>query len=113
MATKRKKIPLDVKQQVLHESGFQCANPCCRRPLTLDIHHIECVADNGSNDPHNLLALCPNCHTDHHKNIIPLKSIRAWKMLAISLNEGLGRRAIDILLALDKTGPLMIDGEGA
>ena len=112
MAAVRKKIPLDVKQHILHETGFQCANPNCRRPLTLDIHHLQSVADDGSNDPQNLIALCPNCHADHHRGIIPLKSIRAWKMLSIALNEGLGRRSIDILLALDKTGPLMIDGEG-
>lgn len=113
MGTRHKKIPLDIKQHVLHESGFFCANPSCRQILTLDIHHLQSVAEDGSNDPQNLIALCPNCHAAHHKSIIPLKSIRAWKMLAISLNEGLGRRAIDILLALNKAGPLMIDGEGA
>lgn len=115
MSRARKKITQDVKQQVLHETGFQCANPNCRTPLTLDIHHLDKVSDGGSDDPENLIALCPNCHARHHRGHIPRESIRAWKMLAISLNEGLGRRSLDILLALDKTDShsLMIDGEGA
>jgi hypothetical protein len=113
MAPRRKSIAIDVKQQVLHESGFQCANPACRRPLTLDIHHLEKVADGGSNEPHNLIALCPNCHADHHRNIIPQESVRAWKMLLVSLNEGIGRRSMDVLLTLNKVPSLMVSGEGA
>lgn len=109
----RKKVTVDIKQQVLHETGFQCANPNCRATLTLDIHHLVPVSDTGTNDPANLIALCPNCHSRYHRGPIPLESIRSWKMLAIALNEGLGRRSLDILLALDKTGPLMSDGTGA
>lgn len=109
----RKKVTQDVRQRVLHETGFQCANPNCRATLTLDIHHLVQVSDAGLDDPANLIGLCPNCHARHHRGPIPRESIRAWKMLAISLNEGLGRRSLDILLALDKTGSLMSDGEGA
>lgn len=112
MSTRRRRLPLDIKQIILHESGFQCANPNCRHTLTLDIHHLDSISDGGTNDPQNLIALCPNCHAGFHRGDIPKASIRAWKLLAVSLSEGLGRRAVEVLLALDKTGPLMIDGDG-
>ncbi|MCP5450830.1 MAG: HNH endonuclease, partial [Gammaproteobacteria bacterium] len=75
MATKRKPIKVDIKHQVLHESGYKCSNPVCRTILTLDIHHLEYVSKNGDNTPDNLLALCPNCHALHHKGIIPDNSL--------------------------------------
>ena len=112
MTKKRKSIPIDVKRLVLHEGGYKCANPVCRTPLTLDIHHIEYVSDGGTNDPNNLLALCPNCHTLHHSGIITSESIRSWKMLLLSLNEGFDRRSVDLLLALKELGPHYVDGGG-
>jgi len=112
MANRRQPIPLETRQQVLHEAGYRCGNPGCRTILTLDVHHLDHVVDGGSIEPSNLLALCPNCHSLHHKGHIPRKSIRAWKMLILSLNEGLDRRALDILLALEKVDHLMVSGEG-
>lgn len=112
MTKKRKVIPVDIKKLVLHEAGYKCANPVCRTILTLDIHHIEYVSDEGGNDPSNLLPLCPNCHTMHHKKIIPAESIRSWKMLLLSLNDGFDRRSIDLLLALKKLGAHQVYGDG-
>ena len=112
MTNRRQPIPLETRQQVLHEAGYRCSNPACRTILTLDIHHLDHVAEDGSNEPSNLLALCPNCHSLYHKGDIPRKSVRAWKMLLLSLNEGLDRRALDILLTLEKVEHLMVSGEG-
>ena len=106
MAKKRRSIPVDVQHLVLHEAGYKCANPVCRTILTLDIHHLVPVADDGGNAPDNLLALCPNCHALHHRAEIPADSIRAWKMLLLALNEAYDRRSVDLLLALDKCGAL-------
>ena len=80
--------------------------------LTLDIHHIEYVADGGGDGQENLLPLCPNCHSLHHKGHIPKASLRAWKLLLLALNEGFDRRSVDALLALDALGGVMLWGDG-
>jgi 5-methylcytosine-specific restriction endonuclease McrA len=90
--TARTKIPSDIRQLVLHEAGYHCANPNCRTVLTLDIHHIEYVSQEGSNEPSNLLPLCPNCHALHHSGVISLNSVRTWKMLLLALNEAFDKR---------------------
>jgi hypothetical protein len=112
MAYKRRAVSFETKQQVLHEAGYRCSNPACRTILTLDVHHLDRIADDGTNEACNLLALCPNCHSLHHKGHIPTTSVRAWKMLLLSLNEGLDRRALDVLLTLAKVDNLMVCGEG-
>ena len=112
MPPKRKPPPLDVKRLVLHEAGYKCSSPVCRNILTLDIHHLVPVAKKGDNSPDNLLALCPNCHALHHQGKIPEESLRAWKMLLLSLNEAFDRRSIDLLLALDRVGRLYVSGDG-
>jgi hypothetical protein len=78
----------------------------------LDIHHLDYVSEGGTGSRENLLALCPNCHSLHHKGHIPQESLRAWKMLLLALNEGFDRRSIDILLALDELKGIMLWGDG-
>jgi hypothetical protein len=112
MAGKRKHIPVDVRYQVLHESGFKCGNPVCRMVLTLDIHHLVQVSDGGQNDPHNLLPLCPNCHSLHHGGHIPEQSLRAWKLTLLALNEAFDRRSVDVLLALGAAKRIFCSGDG-
>lgn len=109
---KRKSIPLSTRMALLHESGFCCSNPNCRTLITLDLHHIDYVSNGGSDEPINLIALCPNCHSRHHSGIIPEDSIRTWKMLLLSLNEGHNKSSIDILLALDQLKEIRVQGEG-
>ena len=112
MPVKRKSISIETKLLVLHEAGYKCSNPTCRTIITLDIHHMEYVSEGGDNIPSNLLALCPNRHSLHHKNHIPSDSIRAWKMLQLTLNEAFDKNSIDILLALDYIGGVIITGDG-
>jgi len=107
---RRKTIDIATRREVLHEAGYRCANPGCRGIITLDIHHIEYVSDGGGNGAENLLPLCPTCHALHHSGQIPRESIRAWKMLLLSLNNGFSKVAVDFLLALDHLGskPLLV-----
>jgi hypothetical protein len=113
MATKRKALPVEIRQIVLHEAGYKCAIPTCRHVLTLDIHHLVYVSDGGPDTPENLLPLCPNCHALHHAGHIPPASLRAWKMLLLTLNEAFDRNSVDILLALDKQGDIRrLSGDG-
>ncbi len=111
MAT-RKKVPVDARSIVLHECGYKCANPACRMVLTLDVHHLERISDEGSNEPSNLLPLCPNCHSPHHSGRIPLVSVRAWKHLLLAMNHAFDKRLIDLLLALRKLEAVFVSGDG-
>lgn len=108
----RTSIPIATQRLVLHEAGYKCANPICRGILTLEIHHLDYVAEDGSNEPDNLLPLCPNCHSLHHHGSIPKASLRSWKTLLLSLNEAFDRRSVDLLLALDKLKELFVSGDG-
>jgi len=112
MASKRRSLPIDVRHQVLHEAGYKCANPVCHHILTLDMHHLIPVSDKGPNTADNLLPLCPNCHAMHHRGEILQESVRAWKMLLLSLNEGYDRRSIEVLLTLGELGELYVSGDG-
>ena len=94
-----KSVSKITKQLVLLEAGFKCANPRCRHIITLEVHHIVWVKDGGGNEPDNLLALCPNCHSLHTAGHIPQSAIRAWKSLLVSLNNP-NRLSADLLLLL-------------
>lgn len=108
----RKSLPVNVRKLVLHESGYRCGNPACPSILTLDIHHLETVEDNGADEPDNLLPLCPNCHALHHKGEIPVESVRAWKMLLLTINEAYDRKTLGVLMALSKVGDVYVSGDG-
>ena len=98
--TRRQDIAEATKREVLTEAGYRCAIPRCRTTLAIDLHHLVRVTDGGGNEAANLLALCPNCHALHHRGIIHAESIQVWKGLLVSLNEGIGRDAKDLLLLL-------------
>ena len=97
----RKKVSDTVRDAVLIEAGYKCANPTCRQILVVDIHHIQEVREGGGNDPDNLLALCPTCHALIHREGINRRAVRAWKGLLVSLNN-VNRASADVLLTLAK-----------
>jgi hypothetical protein len=96
---KRRAIPRHIRDEVLLEAGYGCANPVCRHVLTLEIHHIEWVRDGGGNDAANLIAVCPNCHSRHTAGFIPQSAFRVWKSMLTSLNA-VDRMGVDHLLYL-------------
>ena len=109
----RTSISNSVRIQVLTEAGYRCAVPTCRTILAIDLHHIIPVADDGNNDPSNLIALCPTCHALHHRGTINQESIRVWKGMLVALNQGFDRRAIDNLLYLSlEKRPLFYSPDG-
>jgi hypothetical protein len=112
MGEKRKSLPISTKREVLHQSGYRCGNPTCRSILTIDIHHLVPITQGGPDTPDNLLPLCPNCHSLHHTGVIPLESVRAWKMLLLAMNEAYDRGSIDRLAALDSVGQVYVSGDG-
>ena len=106
----RTAIPIDVTTRVLYEAAYKCGNPRCRYPITLDRHHLVPYSKGGPNTADNLLAICPNCHAEHHAGRIPESTLRAWKMLLITVNEAYDRRTVDLLIALHKEGTLALSG---
>jgi len=108
----RRQIPNEIRRQILHEAGYKCANPICRMVLAINMHHLDQVSEGGGNTLDNLIALCPNCHTLHHKGVIPHESLRTWKTLLVGLNEAFDKKAIDILLTLRKIPKITLRGEG-
>lgn len=102
---KREAISAETRRAVLTEAGFMCANPRCRHMLTLEIHHIVEVKTGGGNQPHNLLALCPNCHSGFTRGKIPRSAIETWKQMLLVVNNGLDRESLDLLLFLHRQEP--------
>lgn len=112
--TKRTSVPRADALAVLTEAGYRCAVPTCRTILAIDLHHIIEVSQNGTNDPSNLIALCPTCHALYHRGTIQKESISLWKAMLVALNEAFDRHAIDDLLFLYKlpSDKLMVSGDG-
>ena len=96
----RPAIPQDVRRAVLIEAGYRCAVPTCRTILAIDLHHMVKVANGGSNDADNLIAICPTCHALHHRGVIPDEALRVWKGMLVSLNRAFDKDAMDLLLFL-------------
>lgn len=103
-----------LREQVLREAGFMCANPRCRAILILELHHVVWVKDGGPTDASNLLALCRNCHGLHTINKIDRETIRHWKGLLVALNSAFNRESMDLLLFLKHptAQELWISGDG-
>lgn len=114
VGTEARNVKPDVRQAVLHESGYKCGNPNCHTLLTIELHHLTYVSDGGDDLAHNPLPLCPTCHARHHvTKEIPTESLRAWKMLLLALNEAFDRRAIETLLVLAELDRIeWITGDG-
>lgn len=112
--SERKNLSLKIKTEVLTESGYRCAVPTCRNILALDMHHIWEVSAGGKNDPSNLIALCPTCHTLYHRGTIKAESIYAYKAMLVALTRAFDLEAIDRLLFLEPLAAdyLVVSGDG-
>ena len=110
----RKGLPLQTRVIVLTESGYRCAVPTCRNILALDMHHIWEVSGGGSDDPSNLIALCPTCHALYHRGTIKAESIYVYKSMLIAITRAFDVEAIDRLLFLEscKKNFLVVSGDG-
>jgi hypothetical protein len=95
--------------QPLHEAAFRCGNPACRTPLTLDTHQLAAIGGDGSVGP---ICLCASCHAMQASGAIPVRTLRAWKLVQQSLSEAFGRGAPDTLLLLRVVDEVTVDGDG-
>lgn len=58
-----------------------------RRSYGLEVHHIKPVRDGGTNDPDNLVVLCPNHHAEADYGILTPEQLRAHRATAIQEAE--------------------------
>ena len=114
MAGKRKAIPKSTQLEVLTESGWRCAVPTCRTILALDVHHLVEVANHGTNEPSNLIALCPTCHALFHRGDLTRDALYTYKAILVSLSNAFDVTTVDQLLFLDCVSdkPLQLQGQG-
>ncbi len=110
----RKRIPTNIKTQILTEAGYRCAVPTCRDLLLLDLHHIYQVSEDGKDEAANLLALCPTCHARYHRGHIPREAIFAYKSTLVAINRAFDLEAIDRLMFLESLSKdfLIVSGDG-
>lgn len=110
----RKNLPLTTRVIVLTESGYRCAVPTCRNILAVDMHHIWEVSAGGSDDPSNLIALCPTCHALYHRGTIREESIYVYKVMLVAITRAFDLEAIDRLLFLESCNRdfLVVSGDG-
>ncbi len=115
MTRKRNRITPSVRDEVLREAGYMCGNPACRHILTLELHHMVWIKDDGGDDPTNLIAFCPNCHSLHTYGNIPASAIRHWKGVLHALNPAFSRESMDLLLFLKSKDAqkMWLSGDGA
>jgi hypothetical protein len=110
----RDRLPMKTTTLVLTEGGYRCAVPTCREILALDMHHIWEVSAGGSDDPSNLIALCPTCHRLYHRGNIKQESIYVYKAMLVAITRAFDVEAIDRLLFLEplKKDFLVVSGDG-
>lgn len=110
----RQRLPLKTKVLVLTESGYRCAVPTCRNILALDMHHIWEVSAGGSDNPANLIALCPTCHVLYHRGTIREESIYLYKSMLVAITRAFDLESIDRLLFLESCEQdfLVVSGDG-
>jgi hypothetical protein len=72
------------------------------------------VSGGGSDDPSNLIALCPTCHALYHRGTYNAESIYAWKAMLVAITRAFDLEAIDRLLFLQSCTKdfLIVSGDG-
>ena len=110
----RKNLPVTTRELLLTESGYRCAVPTCRNILALDMHHIWEVQAGGSDDPSNLIALCPTCHSLYHRGNITAESIYTYKAMLVAISRAFDIDAVDRLMFLNGCALdfLVVSGDG-
>lgn len=106
----RPKIPKEIERRILLESGYRCAVPTCRFPVTENAHIVS-WAEAKEHRYENLIALCPNCHTLYDTGRMSKQALIAYKKKLIFLNDVYSRFEIDVLDYLKSHKRAVVPGE--
>lgn len=93
---KRPPIPTDLERAVLVEAGHRCAITTCRQ-TPIEIAHIIGWAKCRRHEFHNLIPLCPTCHTRFDKGEIDRKSMMTYKHQLAMMNRRYGSIELRVL----------------
>lgn len=52
-------------RQILERDGWRCQT--CGRMTNLEVHHQQPRSHSGSDEEHNLITLCADCHAQVHR----------------------------------------------
>jgi hypothetical protein len=74
--TKTPPAPEKIKRELIFERAEQECEWCGDFVDNLEVHHIEPRREGGSNDPQNLIVLCPNCHRNADSGGISRNKLR-------------------------------------
>lgn len=80
MATNRTKVPRPLARQLFVEAGHRCAISTCRA-TPLEIAHIVPWHRVRKHEFHNMIVLCPNCHTRFDRGDIDRQAMLRYKDL--------------------------------
>lgn len=72
----REPMPAYVRTHILQRAYCKCENPDCKSDTKPEIHHID--GNRNNNNPRNLIALCPNCHTRAGDGVYSNSQLRNW-----------------------------------
>ncbi len=75
----REPIPQNLYNRVMQRADNRCQNPDCKYKGKPEVHHIN--RNNRDNRFWNLIALCPNCHTDAHRDKFSFSQLRNWNRM--------------------------------
>jgi 5-methylcytosine-specific restriction endonuclease McrA len=84
----------DIRGRVLRRDGFRCVG--CAADLKADgahVHHVLPRASGGSDEPANLISLCPMCHAAVHPHLGVGLARRLLQKAAVRLADSLTGRA--------------------
>ena len=98
---KRPPIPVELERAVLVEAGHRCAIPTCRQS-PIEIAHIVGWAKCKKHEFHNLIPLCPTCHTRFDRGEIDHKSMVFYKHNLAILNGRYGSTKLRVLKFFSK-----------
>jgi hypothetical protein len=68
-------------RKVLHRDGRVCSNPCCRRKLDLQSHHLKERGKGGKTAPWNEAGLCATCHALYHAGYLSVTPDREGELV--------------------------------
>jgi hypothetical protein len=60
--TQSRYIANSVRGLILQRQGGTCGHPGCMEIRNLQLHHLHPISLGGTNNPENLIYLCPNHH---------------------------------------------------
>jgi len=86
-------MPDELRRRVLAEAGYRCAVPACNA-LTMAVAHIVPYREVKEHTFANLIALCPNHHTEYDHEKIHRQSMHDYKERLRRINDGLAERHI-------------------